>query len=160
MQHLGRLAGFAAAAAALSGCYPPPPAYPTVAAAPAATLPPEPAATVPPPAYPPIVSAPIPLTPEYLPQSGSTEPVAPVPSGAGTTVLVAPYAPPPPRIETPPLAPSSLAVWVSGHWSWTGTQYEWIAGRYAQRPLPSSVWVAGYWRQGPSGWTWLAGHWS
>jgi hypothetical protein len=172
MPYFGRLAGFAAAAltsAALYGCYAPPPAYPTLAAAPA-TAPPGPAAaylppTYPPAAYPPALpplatSAPIPLTPEYLPQSGSTAPAAELPSGAGTTLAIAPYAPPPARIETPPPAPSLLAVWVSGHWSWAGTQYEWIEGHYAQRPMPSATWVSGYWRQDPNGWTWLGGHWT
>src|SRR5580704_8880424 len=50
------------------------------------------------------------------------------PSNAGTTfVSVAPFAPPPARVETPP--PPPLAAWQPGHWSWSGGQYVWIAGQ-------------------------------
>src|ERR1700730_5844885 len=83
------------------------------------------------------------------------------PSNAGTTfVSVAPFAPPPARVETPPPPPSPLAVWQPGHWSWSGGQYVWIAGQYVQRPALSANWVPGYWQQGPNGWIWTEGRWA
>jgi hypothetical protein len=82
------------------------------------------------------------------------------PSNAGATfVSVAPFAPPP-RVETPPLPPSPLAVWQPGHWSWSGGQYVGIAGQYVQRPTPTANWVPGYWQQGPNGWIWTEGRWA
>ncbi len=173
MQTLGRAAGIAALAlgsTALSGCYAPPPPAPVAVVTPDQTAPPyPPSATVapsyPPPAYAPAASAaPTPLSPSYpdsaTPQYGSTAPVAEVPSNAGTAVVVAPYAPPPLRVETPPPPPSALAMWQPGHWSWDGTQYAWVAGHYVERPSATANWVPGYWQQGPAGWTWINGYWS
>jgi hypothetical protein len=173
MQYLGRVVGVAALAlstAVLSGCYAPPP--PGEAVVPDQTLAPAPTVGMvapyqtrayPPSAYAPAASA-APLTPynaDYAtPQYGSTAPVAEVPSNAGTTVIVAPYAPPPPQAETPPLAPSALAMWQPGHWSWNGTQYSWISGYYVERPSPNANWTPGYWQQGSAGWTWVNGYWS
>jgi hypothetical protein len=126
------------------------PAYPP---APVATLTPNgsptyPSPTYPPTTYPPVASAaPTPLTPSgsyyATPQYGSTAPVAEAPSSAGTTAVIAPYAPPAPRVETLPPASSPLAMWQPGHWSWSGTRYSWIPGHYAERPSPSANWVPG-----------------
>jgi hypothetical protein len=157
--HLGGIGAIALTALGLSACYPPPPATVAVAPPAAATdLPPQP-----PPYVPPAATA----TPLYSPTGaaqpyGSTTlPGAAVPSNAGTTfVSVAPFAPPPARVETPTAPPSPLAVWQPGHWSWTGGQYVWIAGQYVQRPTPSANWVPGYWQQGPNGWMWTEGRWA
>jgi hypothetical protein len=156
MHYLGRLAGVAALAlstTALSGCYMPPPPPPAAAVAPDQTLPPPPVIGMaapyrtpayPEPAYPPVANAaPTPLTPANptyaTPQYGSTAPVAEAPSNAGTTtVTVAPIAPPPAQVETPPPAPSPLAMWQPGHWSWNGSQYFWTSGHYVERPSPSA----------------------
>jgi hypothetical protein len=138
------------------------PGYP---AGPVATVTPDQTPAYPAPAYPPIASAaPTPLSPyssNYaIPQYGSTGPVAQAPSNAGTTIVVAPYAPPPPQAETPPPTPSALAMWQPGHWGWNGTQYSWASGHYVERPSPSANWTPGYWQQGPAGWTWTNGYWS
>jgi hypothetical protein len=93
------------------------------------------------------------------PQYGSTAPVAAAPSYAGTTTVVAPYAPPAPRVENPP-PPSPLMVWEPGHWSWSGAQFVWTPGHYAERPSASATWCPGYWQQGPAGWVWIEGSWS
>jgi hypothetical protein len=147
MQYIGRVVGAAALAlstTALYGCYAPPPP-PVAVVTPDQTLPP-------------------PLTPynsNYATaQYGSTAPVAAAPSNAGTAVIVAPYAPPPLRVETAPPAPSALAMWQPGHWGWNETQYAWVAGHYVERPSPSANWTPGYWQQGPAGWTWADGYWS
>ena len=146
MQYFGRVAGVATlalGAAVLSGCYgpeTPPPVAPAVAVAPNGV-----------PVYPAAA----------YPYYGSTAPVAPTPSEAGTTtVMVAPIAPPTPLPETPPSAPSPLAVWQAGHWSWSGAQYTWTPGHYAQRPWWNARWVPGFWQPGAGGWTWIDGYWS
>lgn len=190
MQYLGRVAGIAALAlgtTALSGCYVPPPvaevtpdqvvapypppAYPPVAeatpspltpgyATPGYTTPGYPSAN-----YPPVAeAAPTPLTPPSstytVPQYGSSGSVAMAPSNAGTTSLAAPYAPPPPRVEAPPPAPSPLAMWQAGHWSWNGVRYAWAPGHYVERPSANATWMPGRWQQGPAGWTWVDGYWA
>jgi hypothetical protein len=143
MQYLGRVASVAVlglGTAALFGCYAPaPPPEPPVA-----TL------------------TPTPVTPNYAPpQFGSTGPAVELPSNAGTTtVMIAPLAPPTPLPETPLPAPSPLAVWQAGHWSWSGAQYTWTPGHYAQRPWWNARWVPGVWQPGAGGWTWINGYWS
>lgn len=42
------------------------------------------------------------------------------------TALTACYTTPPPRLETPPPAPSALAIWQLGHRYWSGSHYAWI----------------------------------
>ena len=139
MHYVGRAAGLAAVmigTTVLSGCYVPPP--PPVA-----------------------VATPTPVEPAYPPPAyGSSTPAVSVPSNAGGSVVVAPYGPPPLRIEAPPPAPSPMAVWQQGHWSWIGGQYAWAPGHYVLRPTAVSVWTPGYWQQGPAGWYWVEGHWT
>jgi hypothetical protein len=109
-------------------------------------------------------AAPTPLTPPSstytVPQYGSSGSVAMAPSNAGTTSLAAPYAPPPPRVEAPPPAPSPLAMWQAGHWSWNGVRYAWAPGHYVERPSANATWMPGRWQQGPAGWTWVDGYWA
>ncbi len=157
--HLGGMAAIALSALGMTACYPPPPG--TVAVVPpevATGLPPQP-----PPYYVPPATA---TTPSYSP-TGLTQPYGPTtlpgaaPSNAGTTfVSIAPFAPPPQQVETPPAPPSPLAIWQPGHWSWSGGQYVWITGQYVQRPTPTANWVPGYWQQGPNGWVWTEGRWA
>ena len=179
MRYLGRVAGIAALAlgtTALSGCYAPPPPPPVAAVAPAQPMPP-----YPPSAYP--SAAAVTPTPLTTPDSGypdsgyadlgyaasgypasgyygsTTAPVM-APSNAGTTSIIAPYAPPPMRVETRPPAPSPLAMWQPGHWTWNGSQFVWTQGQYVERPSPTANWLPGYWQQGSGGWTWIDGHWA
>jgi WXXGXW repeat (2 copies) len=138
----GGLAAIVLTAAALYGCYTPPPAQPVAEIAAAQATP----------SY----------TPPYpSPQYGSTWPPATTaPSNAGVTEsIIAPYAPPPPRVETPPPSPDLARAWQPGHWSWTGQQYVWTPGRYVVPPSAISQWVPGYWQQGPNGWYWVEGRW-
>lgn len=78
-----------------------------------------------------------------------------------TVIIYAPTAPPPPRAEqAPPPPPSSTMAWQAGYWQWGGSNYEWVPGRYVERPntsLPN--WVPGHWDQQPQGWMWTDGHW-
>jgi hypothetical protein len=47
--------------------------------------------------------------------------------------------PPEPVREERPAAPGPKAVWVSGYWHWTGTQYAWIPGHWDAAP-PGATW--------------------
>jgi hypothetical protein len=90
--------------------------------------------------------------------------VTPAPVQYGqSTVVIAPNAPPPPRVETIPQSPSAEAqvmYWQPGHWMWNGANWEWASGQYVQRPAPQAVWQPGHWAQQPSGgYVWVDGHW-
>ena len=95
-----------------------------------------------------------------------TSPPAPAPAPAQyaqSTVVIAPDAPPPARVETvpaPPAAQAQVMYWQPGHWMWNGANWEWAAGQYVQRPAPQAVWEPGHWSQQPSGgYVWVDGHW-
>jgi hypothetical protein len=78
---------------------------------------------------------------------------------AQSTVVIAPQAPPPIREEIIPAAPATDGVWQPGRWSWSGTQYVWVAGQYVARPRPQVAWIPGHWDQTPAGWAWVDGSW-
>ncbi|MBA2271145.1 MAG: YXWGXW repeat-containing protein [Chthoniobacterales bacterium] len=66
---------------------------------------------------------------------GCTATINPVPLatadasyGVSTGVVVA-RRPPVTRIEARPASRGSQYVWVSGHWRWTGVDYDWVPGR-------------------------------
>ena len=82
---------------------------------------------------------------------------------AQSTVIIAPSAPPPPRVETippPPTADAQVMYWRPGHWTWSGANWIWTAGEYVQRPAPQAVWAPGPWVQQPTGgYVWVDGRW-
>ncbi len=47
--------------------------------------------------------------------------------------------PPATRSELVPPPPSSASVWQKGYWRWNGTQYDWVAGQYVERPRSSTT---------------------
>lgn len=69
-------------------------------------------------------------------------------------------APPAPRTETIPPAPSEAVVWNPGHWEWAGTRYVWVSGHYIQRPTAQANWVPGRWVKRDGDWYWVEGHWA
>jgi len=73
-------------------------------------------------------------------------------------VIVAPVAPPPPRVEVMP-APRAGYVWDQGHWHWRHGRYVWIPGHW--RGVRAGYhWVPGHWvARGPN-WRWVPGHWA
>jgi WXXGXW repeat (2 copies) len=77
--------------------------------------------------------------------------------------VVAPHAPPPPRVELAPPAPGGRAeavFWVPGRWHWDGREWVWRAGHYEERPFRRAEWVAGHWAERPNGsWVWVEGRW-
>jgi WXXGXW repeat (2 copies) len=82
---------------------------------------------------------------------------------AQSTVVIAPDAPPPTRVETvppPPAAERQVMYWQAGHWMWSGANWERSPGQYVQKPAPQAVWQPGHWAQQPSGgYIWVDGHW-
>lgn len=77
--------------------------------------------------------------------------------------IVAPHAPPPPRVEVPPPAPpgrAEVVFWVPGRWHWDGREYVWRAGHYEERPYRRAEWIPGHWAERPNGsWVWVDGQW-
>ncbi|MGV7247146.1 YXWGXW repeat-containing protein, partial [Caballeronia sp. M23-90] len=53
-------------------------------------------------------------------------------SASAQTIIVAPSAPPPPRVEVVPAVRPGY-VWDAGHWRWAGRGYEWVPGHW--RPV-------------------------
>lgn len=54
--------------------------------------------------------------------------------------------------------PHPKAVWVGGHWRWTGKNYVWKEG-YWLKPRKKHVWVPGHWVKDDNGWYRVDGHW-
>jgi hypothetical protein len=78
-----------------------------------------------------------------------------------STVVIAPSAPPPPRVETIPAPPQAQTLsWQAGHWAWNGASWNWVDGHYVQAPQPTAVWEPGHWQPQPSGgYIWVDGQW-
>ncbi|MBE9604877.1 YXWGXW repeat-containing protein [Acetobacteraceae bacterium H6797] len=66
---------------------------------------------------------------------------------------------PAPRPEVRPPPPSERLVWAPGHWHWDGRQYEWVPGRWVERPRSGAVWVPGEWVARGGQWVWVPAHW-
>ena len=77
-----------------------------------------------------------------------------------STIVIAPTAPSPPRVETIPPPPTAADAWVQGHWAWTGTAWAWVPGRYVAPPVPRASWVPGHWDTHAGGYIWVDGHWA
>jgi hypothetical protein len=99
------------------------------------------------------------VAPETQPTTEVAQAQAPAYPPAGTTVVVAPTAPPAPQAEISPPAPAPSYVWEPGHWAWNGLQYIWQPGKYVERPTVSATFVAGHWEHHRDGWVWIDGHW-
>jgi hypothetical protein len=67
-------------------------------------------------------------------------------SDAAAQEVVVGVAPPVPRVEIIPRAPSPHHFWVGGYWGY--------------RPSYGYVWNRGYWESPRVGWGWAPAHWS
>jgi hypothetical protein len=74
------------------------------------------------------------------------------------TIIVAPHAPPPPRVETVPPAREGYA-WDPGHWRWDHGGYVWAPGHW-QPIRVGHRWVPGHWVEHGPNWRWVEGHWA
>jgi hypothetical protein len=73
-------------------------------------------------------------------------------------VIVAPMAPPPPRVEVMP-APRAGYAWDPGHWRWAEGRYVWVGGHW-QAVRVGHRWVPGHWVVRGPNWRWVEGHWA
>jgi len=57
--------------------------------------------------------------------------------------------------------PSEEYKWISGYWSWSQDQgdYIWISGVWRRSP-PGHQWIKGHWQHFDEGWVWIHGFWS
>ena len=76
--------------------------------------------------------------------------------GCAATVY-APGPPPPRKAEVKPVPPGPKAIWVAGHWKWTGHEWAWVRGHWVK--APRGKWVPGRWEKRPRGHVWIPGHW-
>jgi len=93
----------------------------------------------------------------------SVQVITPGPIPTQSQVIIAPTAPPPPRVETIPPPPSEEArvmYWRPGQWTWDGANWAWTNGHYVSRPTPQAVWEPGHWVERPvGGYLWVDGRW-
>lgn len=79
---------------------------------------------------------------------------------AQSAIIIAPSAPPAPRIETVPPPPQQSLTWLPGRWTWTGSGWAWTDGRYVASPQPMARWEPGHWAPQPGrGYAWVEGNW-
>ena len=77
--------------------------------------------------------------------------------GPSTAVYVRQGPPSPPR-DVKPARPHKRAVWIPGHWGWSGGQYVWAPGHWDKKPK-GKAWKSGHWDKHARGWVWVQGHW-
>jgi len=75
-----------------------------------------------------------------------------------TKVVYVTKAPPPHKVEHRPRRPVPHAIWIGGHWRWTGVKYIWVGGYWERKPR-GAAWVPGHWTHKRRGWVWVPGHW-
>jgi hypothetical protein len=74
-------------------------------------------------------------------------------------VMMAPIAPPPPRVEVIAAPPGHEYFWVYGHWRWDGREHQWQDGHW-EKHHEHEHWVNSRWSQGERGqWQLQEGHW-
>jgi hypothetical protein len=62
--------------------------------------------------------------------------------------------------ETVPPQPAANAVWIRGHYVWTGNDYQWQPGRWEIPPPGATTYVQPTWQQAPEGgYVYARGHW-
>ena len=71
----------------------------------------------------------------------------------------APAAPPAAKSERVAVTPAPGAVWIPGHWMWSGSAWEWGEGGWRLPPGPGYRWQSPEWRRVPSGFVFIPGQW-
>ena len=94
-------------------------------------------------------------TPAPAPTTVTVVPAQPV---AQQPVIVATVAPPAPRTEVQPAAPSPTHVWVAGHWSYVNGQYDWVPGHW-EAARAGYAWVPYRWEMVNGQWQLSGGTW-
>ncbi len=80
---------------------------------------------------------------------------------AGCAPAGLPYPPVPAplsEIVTRPPLPSYNLIWRPGHWTWTGSTYNWEPGEWVDRGGHGNLWQDGYWTLSNGSYAWVPGH--
>ncbi len=67
-------------------------------------------------------------------------------------------APPTPRVEVIPVAPSPRHFWIPGYWGWARGAHYWVPGRY-EVLRPGWSWYSARWAPVGRRWHFYPGHW-
>jgi hypothetical protein len=79
---------------------------------------------------------------------------------AGYSVQTIPPAPVSEPQETIPPQPNPNAVWIRGHYAYTGNGYQWQPGRWEVPPPGARNWVGPTWQPAANGgYVYVRGHW-
>jgi hypothetical protein len=99
-------------------------------------------------------------------QTETTATSRPVYSSAATSpdasyaVQTIPPAPVSEPQETMPPQPSANAVWIRGHYTYTGTGYQWQPGRWEVPPAGATQYIGPSWQPAANGgYVYVRGHW-
>jgi hypothetical protein len=69
------------------------------------------------------------------------------------------FAPPVKKVTVvKPVRPYRNALWISGHWKYTGSRHVWVKGYWVKK-RPGYVYVQGSWKNTPRGYFYKPGHW-
>ncbi len=68
-------------------------------------------------------------------------------------------APPAPRYERVPPAPSPRHQWIAGYWGWRGGAHLWMTGHWALPPSYGYAWEPARWEEIDGVWSFYDGHW-
>jgi len=68
-------------------------------------------------------------------------------------------APPAAYSEAALASPGPGYVWIGGYYSWTGRDYYWNQGLWAQPQRGYTYWNQGYWHHDHRGHHWVSGRW-
>lgn len=77
---------------------------------------------------------------------------------AGMTAVIAPMAPPLPRVEVMTAPPSAGHFWVAGYWRWERTGFVWVDGRW-ELYRPGFIWAPAHWVRVGVFWHFAGAHW-
>lgn len=81
-------------------------------------------------------------------------------TNSGYTIQTIPPAPVSEPEENIPQQPSANAVWIRGHYVWTGDGYTWQPGRWEVPPAGTRTWVQPSWQPAANGgYVYVRGHW-
>jgi hypothetical protein len=61
-----------------------------------------------------------------------------------------------------PVRPAREAIWLEGHWSYTGNPaapYEWLSGHWEIPPAGARTWVPSGWQKTENNYVFVRGHW-
>ena len=90
----------------------------------------------------------------------SSTTTAPLYTNPGYTVQTIPPAPVSEPQENVPPQPSANAVWIRGHYTYTGSGYQWQSGRWEVPPAGARQYIGPTWQPAANGgYVYVHGHW-